>query len=87
MPKKKELNKAITRVVRRATNVCPNLTYSVRIPGYEEEDANIVMYCPSKYEEKVRRAVHREEYKLLSGKDIFIASLIYPLNHKHRKSA
>lgn len=83
----KELKKAIAALVRLAREVYPALGYEVEVPGYEEEDAGITFICPSRYEQKIRRAISDKRSMLLSEKDIFIGTAVRPQNHKHRKSA
>lgn len=83
----KELREAITALVRKARKVYPTLQYDVRIPGYEESDAFITLYCPLRYENRIYRAIGDLSYKLLSEKDLLIGALVWPSYHRQRKSA
>ncbi len=87
MEKRKNLSKHILKLVKLAKKAYPDLEYTVRVPGYSDTDADIVVRCPEKYKRKIRDAVTDTELDLLVDKDIFIATLVIPSNNRHRKSA
>lgn len=87
MKRNKALTPYINRLVRLAKKAYPDLKYTVLIPGYSDTDANIIVDCPVKFEEKIRKAVTDTELKFLLDKDIFITTLVVPSNNRHQKSA
>lgn len=82
-----ETKKAVTKLIKLAKKIYPNLEYEAKIPEYEDVDAGITIYCPLKYEQKIYRALYDIKYKLLNEKDILIVTAIYPSKHKLKKKA
>lgn len=77
MRNNRKLKRHLNELIRLAKNIYPDLEYDIRIPGVEEIDASIALYCPQKYKDKIEKTLINKEVELLTDKNIFITNTIY----------